>query len=101
MDLNGTKYNKIIEDDLNESVGTMYFTHMYWHNALTGKQGEHACLDMGYWCWQHARENPKKAIRYIRHIGNYKHEWKAIDKLSNPSLNDRLLKKFKLKKEVH
>lgn len=43
------------------------FQHAYRVDSfLPGGKNRHACLLLGYWCWQNLKEHPTDIIKFIK-----------------------------------
>lgn len=65
------KGRPVMHDYIDDTVGIINFAHMYRGNATdlfngTPSKGRHACLIMGYWCWQNFEEYPMDLLPYLR-----------------------------------
>lgn len=57
-----------LDADTFSSVETISVDHFYrgtYQTMVDGTRGEHACLQMGYWCWKQARTSPVDVYRYL------------------------------------
>lgn len=60
------KGKPIVLSKVDNTVHVATFSHMYRTTSFDGKGPTyHGCLDMGYWCWKHAFEDPIKAIKFL------------------------------------
>jgi hypothetical protein len=58
---------KQIKFDEEVKTEVMYFQHTYLTAGFNpDARKTHACLRMGYWCWQNAWEHPKDIITYLK-----------------------------------
>ena len=60
------KGHPIKHDYIEDRVETMYVKHFRRTSFMSTDKGRHACLKMGYWCWQNALQYPQDIITYIR-----------------------------------
>lgn len=70
MSFGDLKYHgKSLERDIDNSVSTAYYRHIYRtsYSTMIGENNyrKHMCMQWGSWCWKQALERPDEAIKYL------------------------------------